>query len=494
MAVAASFGLACALSVVVLGDESGYVASENQKMKIAAIEAEWHTEPAPAGFTVFGIPDVEAHRTHAEVKMPWLLGLIATRSVDQPVPGIFELVARARERVSSGIEAYAALQTLRADPGNAAAARTLRGSIRAISATGCCCCDTDDPLRAAPAADRGGRLVHRARTCRCSSGASASWWGSGSTSSCCSRSPSTSRPGIASSGTAGFCRLAFCSLPLPWIAAELGWIVAEYGRQPWAVDGLLPTFLGVSVTPVSNVWFSLAGFVIFYSALAVVDVYLMVRTVRRGPDGLGYWPPRRTPRAEAHGSARSPYAMSHASSLGVIVPDYETLRVIWWLILGVLLVGFALTDGFDLGVGAIFRFIGRTDEERRALLESIEPVWEGNQVWFILAGGAVFAAWPLPVRGLVLGAVPRDVPAAARADPAPGGFQFPQQAAPTRAGASCWDWALCRRRARCRRCCSASPSAISSSAFPSISTRCSDRCTAVASSVCCIHSRCSPGS
>lgn len=75
--------------------------------------------------------------------------------------------------------------------------------------------------------------------------------------------------------------------------------------------------------------------------------------------------------------------------------DYETLRVIWWLLLGALLMGFAITDGFDLGVGALFRFLGRTDAERRALLASIEPVWDGNQVWFILGGGAVFAAWPL---------------------------------------------------------------------------------------------------
>jgi cytochrome d ubiquinol oxidase subunit II len=75
--------------------------------------------------------------------------------------------------------------------------------------------------------------------------------------------------------------------------------------------------------------------------------------------------------------------------------NYEMLREIWWLILGVLLIGFAVTDGFDMGVCAIFKFVGRTDDERRALLESIEPVWEGNQVWFILGGGAVFAAWPL---------------------------------------------------------------------------------------------------
>jgi cytochrome bd ubiquinol oxidase subunit II len=75
--------------------------------------------------------------------------------------------------------------------------------------------------------------------------------------------------------------------------------------------------------------------------------------------------------------------------------DYQVLRVIWWLILGVLLIGFAITDGFDMGVAAVFRFVGRSDEERRSLLESVEPVWEGNQVWFILGGGAVFAAWPL---------------------------------------------------------------------------------------------------
>jgi len=75
--------------------------------------------------------------------------------------------------------------------------------------------------------------------------------------------------------------------------------------------------------------------------------------------------------------------------------DYATLRVIWWLILGVLLVGFAITDGFDLGLGASFTYLGRTDAERRALLSSVEPVWEGNQVWFVLGGGAAFAAWPV---------------------------------------------------------------------------------------------------
>jgi len=75
--------------------------------------------------------------------------------------------------------------------------------------------------------------------------------------------------------------------------------------------------------------------------------------------------------------------------------DYETLKVIWWLFIGALLIGFAVTDGFDMGVGALLPFLGRTDEERRVIINSIGATWEGNQVWFITAGGATFAAWPL---------------------------------------------------------------------------------------------------
>ena len=123
------------------------------------------------------------------------------------------------------------------------------------------------------------------------------------------------------------------------------------------------------------------------------------------------------------------------------MPDYETLRLIWWLILGALLIGFALTDGFDLGIGATFRFIGRTDEERRALLESIEPVWDGNQVWFILAGGAVFAAWPLlyaaAFSGLYLAMFLLLVALILR----PVGFMFRNRIHDFR-WRNAWDWAL----------------------------------------------------
>lgn len=77
-----------------------------------------------------------------------------------------------------------------------------------------------------------------------------------------------------------------------------------------------------------------------------------------------------------------------------MILDYETLKIIWWVLVGVLLIGFAVTDGFDMGVGMLLPFLGKNDDERRVIINTIGPHWEGNQVWFVTAGGAIFAAWP----------------------------------------------------------------------------------------------------
>ena len=290
MAVAASFGLACALSVVVLGDESGYEASENQRMKVAAIEAEWHTQPPPAAFTLFGFPDLAAHKTRAELRVPWLLGLIATRSLDRPVPGMFELVARARERIVSGIEAHKALQLLRVDPEDPVAGAQFAAHQADLGYALLLLRYVDDPQKASseqiaaaawstvpnvPVLFWSFRVMVGIGLFLIALFASAFYL--------------SARQQLRRHRW--FLRMAFLSLPLPWIAAELGWVVAEYGRQPWAIDGVLPTFLGVSATSPGNVLVSLSGFVILYSLLAAVDAYLLVRTIRVGPDGLGFWPP-----------------------------------------------------------------------------------------------------------------------------------------------------------------------------------------------------------
>jgi cytochrome d ubiquinol oxidase subunit I len=289
MAVAASFGLACSISVVVLGDESGYLDGENQKMKIASIEAEWHTEAPPASFTLFGFPDVAARKTHVEIKIPWVLGLIATRSFDQPVLGIDDLVARARSRIVVGIEAYSALQLLResTEPPDPAVVRRFEANQADLGYALLLLRFTDNPAAATP------QQIDAAAWSTVPNVPVLFW--------CFRLMVALGLYFIALFATAfylatrhrfdrhpGFLKLAFFSLPLPWMAVEVGWIVAEYGRQPWVADGVLPTFLGVSRTQVGNVWLSLAGFVVFYSALAVVDAFLLVRTIRRGPDGMGY--------------------------------------------------------------------------------------------------------------------------------------------------------------------------------------------------------------
>lgn len=121
--------------------------------------------------------------------------------------------------------------------------------------------------------------------------------------------------------------------------------------------------------------------------------------------------------------------------------SYETLRMIWWLLLGILLIGFALMDGFDLGIGALLPFAAKTDEERRILINVVGPVWEGNQVWLVLGGGAIFAAWPplyaVSFSGFYLAMLVILVALILR----PVGFKFRGKVEDPR-WRSAWDWAL----------------------------------------------------
>ncbi|MCJ1961737.1 cytochrome d ubiquinol oxidase subunit II [Novosphingobium mangrovi (ex Hu et al. 2023)] len=121
--------------------------------------------------------------------------------------------------------------------------------------------------------------------------------------------------------------------------------------------------------------------------------------------------------------------------------DYETLRLIWWLLLGVLLIGFAIADGFDLGVAALLPFVGRNDVERRQVINTIGATWEGNQVWFILAGGAIFAAWPFVYAVSFSGFYLAMFLVLAALILRPVGFKYRSKKADP-AWRSRWDWAL----------------------------------------------------
>ncbi|GLQ92437.1 cytochrome ubiquinol oxidase subunit I [Dyella acidisoli] len=303
MTVAASFGLAAALSVVVLGDESGYAVSENQKMKMAAIEAMWETEPPPASFTLFGIPDVQNRTTHYAMHIPWVMGLIGTRSVDKPILGINNLVEDTKGKIGNGIQAYDAMLTLRKDPNDAQAKSTLAQYDSDMGYALLLKRYVADPRQATPSdIDKAAastipnvpvlfwsfRIMVACGFYFIALFAYSFWLAS-------KRRLDNNR---------WYLRLALYSLPLPWVSTELGWIVAEYGRQPWAIEGILPTALGVSSVSAGQVWTSLSGFVLFYSLLAIVDAVLMLKYARKGPDELGIWPVREiTPPLESTVSA-----------------------------------------------------------------------------------------------------------------------------------------------------------------------------------------------
>ena len=286
MTVAASFGLAAALSVVVLGDESGYLSTEHQKMKLAAIEAMWETEPAPAAFTAFGFPDQAARETHYALHIPFVMGLIGTRSLDTEIPGIQELVREAEQRIRDGIIAYDALQTIRAAGSDAAIPAAARAAFEEHgNEMGYALLlkrYVDDPRQASP------EQIAKAAWDTVPPVAPLFW---------------SFRLMVAIGmflivlmGTflvlsakhqlgerRWLLKVALWSLPLPWLAVEAGWIVAELGRQPWVIEGVLPTAVAVSNLGMKTLLLTIAGFVAIYSVLLVIEIKLMLKTIRKGP-------------------------------------------------------------------------------------------------------------------------------------------------------------------------------------------------------------------
>jgi cytochrome d ubiquinol oxidase subunit I len=284
--VAAAFGLAAAASVIVLGDESGYTVGEAQQTKLAAMEAMWETRPAPAGLALVAGINEREQRNDWEIEIPWVLGLIGTRSTDQAIPGIKQIKARNRERIISGMQAVEALERLRADRADLEAGSRfeshkadlgfgllVRQYVRDMTEVTPPIIDrvVDDTIPRVAPMFWSFRLMVALGFLMLVLFALAFWQ--------TVRGRFTERRWLL--------KWALWMLPAPWIACELGWFVAEYGRQPWTIYGVLPTHMSVSNLSVASLYGSLAGFVVFYTVLLAVEMYLMVKFARQGPGSLG---------------------------------------------------------------------------------------------------------------------------------------------------------------------------------------------------------------
>lgn len=281
-AIAASFGLASVLSVIVLGDESGYELGDVQQVKLAAIEAEYETHPAPAPFTVFGFPNDETQEVDYAVRIPWLMGLIATRSTDEEVIGLKDHEVRHRERILSGVEAYKVLEPVRngsATPEQLARFEQHKDDMGYALLLEPFTSDITNPSTEAvekavdysipPVAPLfwSFRIMVACGVVMLILFACAFYY---------STKHQITKP-------RWLLKSALWCLPLPWIASEAGWFVAEYGRQPWSIAEVLPVHTAVSNLTEGEVLFTLFAYNGFYTVMFIVAFYLMQKFARKGP-------------------------------------------------------------------------------------------------------------------------------------------------------------------------------------------------------------------
>ncbi|GAB3021852.1 cytochrome ubiquinol oxidase subunit I [Bowmanella dokdonensis] len=284
-AIAASFGLASVLSVIVLGDESGYELGDVQKVKLAAVEAEYETQPPPASFTLFGIPNDETQTTDYAVKIPWMMGLIATRSLDEPVLGIKDLKEQHRQKIIKGSQAYALLERVRsgqaneqelalfnANKDNLGYAMLLEPFTKEIGSPSQQAIQQAVDYSIPPVAPLfwSFRLMVASGFIMLALFALAFWY---------SAKHQITKP-------RWLLRACLWSLPLPWIASEAGWFVAEFGRQPWSIAQVLPVHASVSNLTVTDVVITLIAYSSFYLVMFIVGFYLMQKFAKQGPSAL----------------------------------------------------------------------------------------------------------------------------------------------------------------------------------------------------------------
>ena len=284
-AIATGFGIAAILCAITLGDQSGYTLGDAQKVKLAAMEGDWETEPAPASLKLFALPSNDKKRSDYALAVPYLGGIIITRSLDTQIIGLNELRRHNTMRIQRGTKAWALLQKMKNGentPKNRAAFREVQDDL----GYGLLLLRyTDNPRQAT--ADQMVKAAHDSIP--------ESWplfFGfrlmvfialilllliSVCLYKVIRRTEYKSK---------WLLRLTVFCMPLPWIASELGWFVAEYGRQPWTISGILPTFLSTSSLSVMDLAISITGFAVLYIVCIIVEMYLMIRYARLGPSIL----------------------------------------------------------------------------------------------------------------------------------------------------------------------------------------------------------------
>ncbi len=293
MAVAIGFGICSVIAVAFMGDANGLAVSKDEPMKMAAIEAQWTTQKAPAAWYVIGFPDQAQQNNKAVIAIPYALSLIADHNLTGTVTGVKELEALDVIKIQEGYIAYQALEQLRENQFATQQARlqaqTAFDQYRNVVGYGMLLAHQ---MQLTGATVPTPELI--AQTAKDSvPEVSVLFWAFRIMVGCWGLLVLVFTLSLIFllRGTLAkqrwLLRLSLYAIPLPWIAAESGWVIAEVGRQPWVVKGILPTFFGVSSLSWQTVAFSLSGFAVLYFILFVVEMFLMFKYARLGPSSLG---------------------------------------------------------------------------------------------------------------------------------------------------------------------------------------------------------------
>lgn len=284
-AIAAGFGLVASVMVILMGDQNGLLVAKHQPEKLDAIEAEWDTQPAPAAFNLFALPSQRYEKNYAEVQIPGLLGVLVTHSTTTPIPGMKEIITIDEGKIRNGIKAYAALEKLRAGD-TAPAVQAQFDQYKADLGYGLLLQRfTPNVVDATPQ-----QIYHAARDTL--PDVFTLFWAFRIMVAIGFLLLLTFLVSVVISlrnkqwQNKYFNHWLLYSIPLPWIACLSGWFVTEHGRQPWTVYGVLPTTLSSSTISAVDIGISLAMFLLLYTGLFIVEMYLMFKFARLGPSAI----------------------------------------------------------------------------------------------------------------------------------------------------------------------------------------------------------------
>lgn len=283
--VGASFGLLAIIAVVLAGDEAGYEIGQTQPMKLAAMEGEFDTHPAPAAWNAFVIPNTKEMRHEMAIAVPYAAGIIATRSLDKEIKGVKDIRNENVQRVRNGMVAYALLEKLRTGSyteEEKAAFKLVQKDLafglllkqyapNVIDAT------EEQIQKAADATvPNVGPTFWAFRIMLAAGGLMLLLIATAFVKNM--RNTVAKHP--------MFLRVMLWAIPLPWIAIESGWFLAEYGRQPWAIYEMLPTGIANSALTTGELWLSIGLLCGLYTLFLIVEMYLMFKYGKLGPSAL----------------------------------------------------------------------------------------------------------------------------------------------------------------------------------------------------------------